>query len=274
MEDWSTLQARLVWAYEGAVDPVNRRNRTRSRYLSAWWLRAGEVRLRQGREVWRAGPGEWMFVGARPAEQEFSDDARIMSVNFRLEWPSGDALVDAPLVLAGEAAPELGRATGALVRFVRREFPGVTLDLWRAEADAPAFFGLQEVFSRWVRAYLAAVMAAGATPSRMGGLDARVVAALRELDRWPWETAFRERELAARVGLSAGHLDRLFVQGCGVTPRMYLQKRRLESARAALTDEAVTVKQVAYALGFGSAAHFCRWFKQVTGETPGQARAG
>ncbi len=272
VEDWGTLQSRLVWAYDGAVPPENRRSPTREGFLAAWWLRRGGVVLRKSGWTWRARAGEWMLLDAAGAWQEFSDDAEILSVSFRLEWPSGDALLREPLVLPAGSAPELGRAATALVKLVRREFPGVRLDLWRTEVGMETYFALQQLFSRWVRAYLAAVVAAGVTPERMGGLDPRVMAALRELDRWPWSRAFRERELAARVGLSAGHLDRLFVQGCAVTPRAYLQKRRLESARAALGDENATVKQVAYALGFGSAAHFCRWFKQATGLTPGEAR--
>ncbi len=272
VEDWTTLQARLVWAYEGPVLPTNRRAQTRGRYLSAWWLRRGQVTLRRGRESWHASAGQWLFTGPEQMRQEFSDDAEILSVNFRLEWPSGDALVRAPLVVGAVGCPELGKASAALVRFVRRQFPGVEVDLWRMEVGMEGYFGLQQLFSRWVRAYLQAVMAAGVMPERMTGMDPRVMAALRELDRWPWERVFREKELGALVGLSAGHLDRLFVQGCGVTPRAYLQKRRMESARAALTDVNMPVKQVAYALGFGSAAHFCRWFKQATGMTPGQSR--
>src|SRR5690606_36682737 len=82
------------------------------------------------------GAGGWVLVVARAACQGFSGDVRIESVSFRLEWTSGDVLVDAPLVLAGETVPELGPATGALVRFVRRDFTGVTLALWHGEADA------------------------------------------------------------------------------------------------------------------------------------------
>lgn len=270
VEDWTTLQARLVWAYEGAVLPINRRAQTRGRYLAAWWLRRGEVTLGRGRESWRAAAGEWLFTGPERMRQEFSEDAEILSVNFLLEWPSGDALVKSPLVLPAAGCPELGKASSALVRFVRREFPGVELDLWRREVGVEGYFGLQQLFSRWVRLYLQAVIAAGGTPERMTGMEPRVMAVLRELDRWPWDRQFREKEVGALVGLSAGHLDRLFVQSCGLTPRAYLQKRRLESARAALTDHNVPVKKVAYDLGFGSAAHFCRWFKQATGLTPGQ----
>lgn len=272
VEDWTTLQVRLHWAYAGEVAVQDRRARTRPQFLAAWGLRRGRVELHRGASRWRAGPGEWLLAGPEPMEHTFSDDAEIVSINFRLEWPSGEALLPAPLVLDGPEATRLGEAAEALVGFVRQAFPGVKLDLWRTEVGMETYFGLQQVLARWVKAYLGAVLAAGVVPERMSGLDARVLAALRELDRWPWSRPFREPELATRVGLSAGHLDRLFVQARGETPRAYWQKRRLESARATLANGDLAVKEVAFRLGFRSAAHFCRWFKAATGESPGRVR--
>lgn len=273
VEEWSRVHARLVWAYEGEVDPGYRRASVRRRHLSAWWMQRGsaEARDRSG-GVHVARAGEWLLSGPEIVAQEFSEDARILSVNFRLQWPSGEALLRGPLVLEADHHPALGRAGRGLVRFVRAKFPGVRTDLWVTPTDPSGYFGLERFFAAWVEACLRAVVAAGAAPSRTTGLDPRVRAALRELDAWPWSRPFREHELAARAGLSAGHLDRLFVSDCGLTPRAYWQRRRLESACAALADPATPVKHVAADLGFASSAHFCRWFKKASGHTPGEER--
>ncbi len=267
------MHARLVWAYEGEVDPGYRRASVRRRHVSGWWIQRGSAtaRDRTGR-AHTARAGEWLLSGPEIVAQEFSEDARILSVNFHLQWPSGESLLRGPLVITADEHPALGRAGRGLVRFVRATFPGVRTDLWVTPTGPREYFGLERLFAAWVEACLQAVVAAGATPARSAGLDPRVRTALRELDAWPWSRPFREPELAARTGLSAGHLDRLFVKDCGLTPRAYWQRRRLESASAALADPATPVKRVAADLGFASSAHFCRWFKKATGHTPGEER--
>lgn len=273
VEEWSRVHARLVWAYEGEVETGYRRATVRRRHVSGWWIQRGSVKARDRAGVTHvARAGEWLLTGPDLVAQEFSEDARILSVNFRLQWPSGDSLLRGPLVLAADAHPALGRAGRALVRFVRATFPGVRTDLWVTPTGPLEYFGLERLFATWVEACLQAVIAAGATPERSAGLDSRVRAALRELDAWPWSRPFREPELATRVGLSAGHLDRLFVHDCGLTPRAYWQRRRLDSACAALAEPGAPVKRVAADLGFASSAHFCRWFKKASGRTPGEER--
>lgn len=273
-EDWSFLHARLLWCYEGEVDAPNRRLFSQRNQLSAWWIQSGSVTVKRGRDTWIARTGEWIFCGPHPMHQEFSPDARILSINFKLEWPSGDSLVDQIIVVPAEAHPALGKAARALLRFISRRFPRIGTALPPQPMELTDFFETQQLFSAWAQAYLKTLLAAGIVPARMGGLDSRVLDALRQLDRHDWRSPFREKNLAASTGLSAGHLDRLFVQQLGLTPRAYLQKRRLESATATLADSAVPAKKIAYDLGFSSASHFTHWLRRATGKSPRQVRAG
>lgn len=272
VQDWTLLQARLVWAYEGEVAAKNLRQRSARRHLAAWFIEEGEATVRMGGKRWTATEGRWLLAGPEHFDQEFSAGARIVSVNFLLEWPSGDSLVGEPLVLDGAEHPALLRAARALVKFVRKKFPRAHTELWRESAGLEEFFGLQDVFSTWVLAYLRAVLAAGVTPVRMRGTEPRVLDVLRRLDRQPWSAPFVEKELAGAVGLSAGHLDRLFMRDVGMTPRAYLQKRRREAALAALADPTVPVKQIAHELGFGSASHFSHWMRKNVGRSPRASR--
>ncbi len=272
-EDWSFLQARLLWCYEGEVAAANRRMYSPRNQLSAWWLQAGSVTVRRRGQSWTAGPGEWMFCGPDSLHQEFSPDARILSINFKLEWPSGDSLVDQILRVPAREHPGLGRAARALQRFISKRFPEAHIQLRSQPAEPTDFFEMQRLFSAWAQAYLKAMLAAGVVPARMAGLDARVLAALRELDRHDWRAPFREKSLAQGSGLSAGHLDRLFVQQLGLTPRAYLQKRRVESASLALANSTVPAKKIAYDLGFSSASHFSHWLRNATGKSPRELRS-
>lgn len=272
-EDWSHLHARLLWCYEGEVDAPNRHVFSQRNQLSAWWLQAGSVVVKRGAQTWTARAGEWIFCGPHSLRQDFSADARILSINFKLEWPSGDSLVEQILVIPAGRHPALGRAARALLRFISHRFPRIGTALPPHPVELTGFFETQSLFAAWLRAYLETLLASGVVPTRMGGLDPRVLAALRKLDRHGWRTPFREKHLAAEVSLSAGHLDRLFVQQLGFTPRAYLQKRRLEAAVAALADTTVPAKKIAYDLGFSSASHFTHWLRRATGKSPRQVRA-
>jgi AraC-like DNA-binding protein len=268
VEDWSSLHARLLWCYEGLIEPEHRTGPARGRHLTAWAIRAGQVTVTSRGRSLEARAGEWIFCGPDPRVQDFSPDARLLSINFSLEWPSGDSLVAPFLVLRARDYPQLSAAARPLVALLRREFPGVRHDLQSHAASPTSFFRFQQMFSAWVLAYLEAVQAAGEHPSRLTGIDPRILTAVRRLDRHPWTDRFSEKDLAEKVGLSAGHLDRLFVRQLGATPRAYLQKRRLESARAMLREPRLTIKGIAYELGFSSPAHFSHWFRQATGESP------
>ncbi|MFA6285892.1 MAG: AraC family transcriptional regulator [Opitutaceae bacterium] len=272
-EDWSFLHARLLWCYEGEVAAPNRRLLSQRNQLSAWWIQSGSVTVKRGGHTWIARAGEWIFCGPHPMHQDFSPDARILSINFKLEWPSGDSLVDQILVVPSGEHPALGKAARALLRVISRRFPRIGTALQPQPVELTDFFELQQLFAAWAQAYLKTLLAAGVVPARVGGLDPRVLAALRRLDRHDWRTPFREKSLAKDTGLSAGHLDRLFVQQLGLTPRAYLQKRRLETATATLADSTVPAKKIAYDLGFSSPSHFSHWLRRATGKSPRGVRA-
>ncbi|HSI84340.1 MAG TPA: AraC family transcriptional regulator [Candidatus Methylacidiphilales bacterium] len=268
VEDFSVLHHRLLWCYEGEVLEENRNRHCRERHTSVWLLREGCVTLRCGRKSWRANEGQWIFGTTQPHHQCFSTDARILSVNFKVQWPSGESLIDEPLVVAGSDFPELEQAALPLLAFVREHFKGVRNDLWGARTDVLKFFQLHQLFSLWLVAYVQAALASRILPTRMAGLDSRILAALRYLDHRPWAAPFREQELADSVGLSVSHLNRLFVGQLALTPRGYLQKRRFASATALLAEEDTPVKKIAYNLGFSSPGHFCYWFRKASGRSP------
>lgn len=79
--------------------------------------------------------------------------------------------------------------------------------------------------------------------------------------------------LAARAGLSAFHLHRVFKEVTGLTPRAYASAARASRMRAALRRSR-TVTEAVYDAGFGSSSRFYESQGAILGMTPTRWRAG
>lgn len=75
--------------------------------------------------------------------------------------------------------------------------------------------------------------------------------------------------LAAEVGLSPWHLNRVFRESMGLAPHAYQNQLRLTRAKVLLTAHQSLV-EVAAQVGYADQAHFSRQFKRAFGVTPGQ----
>jgi AraC family transcriptional regulator of adaptative response / DNA-3-methyladenine glycosylase II len=82
-----------------------------------------------------------------------------------------------------------------------------------------------------------------------------------------------EADLGARLGVSARHLRRLFVEHVGVTPDQLARSRRAHFARRLLDDTDLPLAQVAFAAGFGSVRQFNRVMTEVFRSSPRELRA-
>lgn len=78
--------------------------------------------------------------------------------------------------------------------------------------------------------------------------------------------------LAADVGMSKSHFNRVFKETLGSTPMQYVMACRIEQAIRMLEDPDRPLGGIALACGFADQAHFSRSFKQVTGQTLRQYR--
>lgn len=82
-----------------------------------------------------------------------------------------------------------------------------------------------------------------------------------------------EDGLGARLGVSARHLRRLFVEHLGVTPDGLARSARTHFARRLLDDTDLTVTQIAFSAGFGSVRQFNRACQDVFKASPRALRA-
>ena len=74
--------------------------------------------------------------------------------------------------------------------------------------------------------------------------------------------------LAARAGLSAFHLHRVFLAVAGETPKQFTLRLRLDHAALLLLNGEDSVLNVALSCGFGSHESFCRAFRRRFGMRP------
>ena len=75
-------------------------------------------------------------------------------------------------------------------------------------------------------------------------------------------------ELAAIAGLNPYHFCRAFKEAVGEPPHRYQISRRIERAKALLADPALSVSDVAMAVGYNNPDRFSTLFRQATGHSP------
>lgn len=80
--------------------------------------------------------------------------------------------------------------------------------------------------------------------------------------------SYNSKNLAHFCGVSVRQLERDFQSHTKKSPKDWLTEQRLEAAKMGLMAGR-SVKAIAFEAGFGSAAYFCRWFKDHVGLTPG-----
>lgn len=105
----------------------------------------------------------------------------------------------------------------------------------------------------------------------VGAMDARVRRAIA-LMREDSARALDMEALAKHVGLSRAHFFSLFQQSTRVTPLVYANVIRFESAVRRLSQGSDPVADVSHDLGFSAPSHFSRFFRQHLGITPSDYR--
>jgi len=274
LAEWANLHTHLLWIYDGVFDPSGQGDVT-AHDLTAWLLRRGQVKVAMNGRCWSAQTGEWLFLPPGKRRQEFSPEARILSVRFRAKWPTGEDFYQMGLGLALPAKrhPELLRAAMPLVRTVSRNFQATTVDLMQAPADLGLHARLQTLYAAWFEAVVGVFGRHGILPARMGRIDPRLLQAVRRLDRQPLSEPISERDLAALAGLSVSQMNRLFLRQFGVSSRGYFERRRYQHALVALEVSSAAIKEIAFDLGFSSLPHFSTWFRKRHGVSPRRFRA-
>jgi transcriptional regulator GlxA family with amidase domain len=78
--------------------------------------------------------------------------------------------------------------------------------------------------------------------------------------------------LASTFGMSRRSFERRFKAATGDTPLIYLQRVRVEAAKAMLESQELSFDEIAYRVGYQDRAAFRKIFLKQTGLLPGQYR--
>jgi len=74
--------------------------------------------------------------------------------------------------------------------------------------------------------------------------------------------------IATRYGISARHMQQLFLQYTGLTPKLYSQINRFQHSLRLVTSRNTSLTDIAYECGYADQSHFIKEFKAFTGTTP------
>lgn len=210
-----------------------------------------------------AHEGQWIFPGTQDGWHTFRPGSVILSIHFCAHWETGKPLFDHQdvIILQSDAERELTQAGENLQTIISRFSTGESFFRFNQTiTTADRHFSIQHAFYNWICAYINTMHNTGREPSIMALVDRRVLQAVRLIEHDPLRFSHSEAELARAVGLGVRYLNRLFVKEIQVTPKQYINRRRLQEAVFLLEYHQRSVKEVAYELGFCSPSHFSVWF--------------
>ena len=151
-------------------------------------------------------------------------------------------------------------------------YPTRQLSLMAAFMDRAC--DVQEARTRKLRVWLSLPSSPARRAHLRGGLSP---AALRRVQVFVEANLARPihlRDLASRAGLSPYHFSRAFKASAGMTPRAFVEHRRIEQVKRLLSESPRSLAGIAIDAGLGTQSRLTTTFKRHTGFTPGAYRRG
>jgi AraC family transcriptional regulator len=141
-------------------------------------------------------------------------------------------------------------------------------ELAQAAAEGSSDAGLDELGMLLAARFVEVVSGQKRKPPEVSARDRR-----RAVEAALWLDAHSHEPIdldgaARQTGLSSFHFLRLFAKVLGVTPHQYLLRSRLRHAARLLADDARSITDVAFDVGFGDISNFVRTFHRAAGVSP------
>jgi len=108
--------------------------------------------------------------------------------------------------------------------------------------------------------------------ARENALDARVLRALKIMERNLGQQPLKAESLASSVGISKRQIERLFQQEMKQPIQQYCRQLRLSYGYWLLLNSPKSITEIATITGFSDSSHFNRCFRTQFAMTPSQAR--
>lgn len=276
MDEAASAVYQLIWAYAGPVPPSGRGDLYFLDHHFAWLLLAGtgEIRFANGKRA-RMRPGEWTLPSPDLTRtQQFSDDAKLLSVRFRFALADGRTPLPIRTFVSFPAAdvPSLNASARRLVRLAQGYFDG---PLHQGEFQTPDLarrIAIDGAFADWLALMLEALQTHNVVPAELNLLDGRTRAMLECLGKIRILSPVPYGELSRLSALGKVQIDRLFKQHFGASPKRILQRNLLARCQESLAFTTRGVKEIARDHGFRSPPQFCAWFGKHAGLSPQRFR--
>ena len=222
------------------------------------YVARGRGMLERGGKVWPVSAGQVFFI--RPWEPVcyYADEAdpwEYAWVNFTGE--ESEALIAATAFGRVPVTPPLPAGAEELFAALR--------GLGRGAAAECEGAGRLKVL-------LAYLMRAHPAERADAEKDDMVSLAVERMRLKYYDSDFGIAQLAAELGVSRSHLYRLFARETGMPPKEYLRQLRLERARELVRASALSVKEIAYSVGYADALYFSSEYRRTYGRSPREDR--
>lgn len=244
-------------------------------FHSWWWIQRGEVTVNTTASQHRVPPHHWIFIPAGlKRTHSFTSESEIISISFETRWPNGTELIQQQTLLTGDqkAAPGVRAKALAVCRFLRsssqpeqRFFKTLSLPL----TQGLAFRACLDTF------VVAVLEAVASTPNAITPLiphDARLTHILHGLQSLKRVGPLPYSQWYDELGLTRAQIDYLSATHLHMTLRAHHDKLLTSEAAHRLRSTSRSVKEIAAELGFSDTAHFCRWLRRHTGQSPSSLR--
>jgi AraC family transcriptional regulator len=133
---------------------------------------------------------------------------------------------------------------------------------------------IQEAMTKKLRTWLALPSSPARRTHLRGGLSAAALRRVQVFVEGNLARPIHLNDLAARAALSPFHFARAFRKSAGMTPRAFVEHRRIEQVKRLLTESEHPLAEVAVEAGFGTQSRLTTTFKRHTGFTPATYRRG
>jgi len=214
------------------------------------------------RSVYSAGGRAYALDGpcylvTRPGEThayDFDAEKPIRHLFCHFELDEGTSFEPLPVFVRAEGVPHAPQLLKSIVALASEAAPR-----YQERISAMLLTILEELRA-------AALCGSGEAAGKKRSAPLQITNALAEMEERLHETV-SIRELAARAGWSHEYFTRTFVAALGMSPKQYVLRRRIERASELLRLQDLSVKEIAYRVGFQSEQYFSRVFARQVGTT-------
>ena len=268
---WRDLRHEWLWVYRS-------RSATEEVWSQKVTVPAGVFFVETGRVTIRAGgvssavlPGQAFFSAPGPREHYFERGTRLCSVGCRNQWPDGSPLFETQLnrLVQQPEASALFIATLRLVRTVHGDRKQISYHAATEplERSLPELCRHDAAFLQWFAVYVETLAGLGVHPDvRQGKHKARVELLREWLNGLPLDKG--GPLVPPDLGIGTRRADQLLRSHTGEGLKQYIAQRRLLAAKTMLLENAVSIKEIVFSLGFRHASHFSIWFRRHAGMAP------